>query len=214
MLIAFRVALGVCGGPLIPISQTLLINIVPKRRANAALAVWSMASILAPIAGPVIGGLIGDHWSWPWAFYIKTPLAARHRLGRLEDSDAVRNADRQGDGRFRRARASGRLGGRAADHARRRPGQGLVQFAIRRRAADRHAGRARRFRHLGNDRSKTDRRSERLRQSRVLGVDGGDRHGVRRHVRLYRAGAAVAADQHGLHRDLGGLQLRFQPASR
>ena len=81
MLIAFRVALGVCGGPLIPISQTLLIGIVPKRRANAALAVWSMATILAPIAGPVIGGLIGDHWSWPWAFYIKAPLAAVIALG-------------------------------------------------------------------------------------------------------------------------------------
>jgi DHA2 family multidrug resistance protein len=81
MLIAFRVALGVCGGPLIPISQTLLIAIVPKRHANAALAVWSMTSVLAPIAGPVIGGLIGDHWSWPWAFYFKTPLAAVIALG-------------------------------------------------------------------------------------------------------------------------------------
>ena len=81
MLIAFRVALGVCGGPLIPISQTLLLNIVPKRQANAALAVWSMTTILAPIAGPVIGGLIGDHWSWPWAFYIKAPLAAIIALG-------------------------------------------------------------------------------------------------------------------------------------
>jgi len=76
VLIAFRVALGVCGGPLIPISQTLLIAIVPKRQANAALGVWSMATILAPVAGPVIGGLIGDNWSWPWAFYIKAPLAA------------------------------------------------------------------------------------------------------------------------------------------
>jgi DHA2 family multidrug resistance protein len=76
MLIAFRIALGLCGGPLIPISQTLLINIVPKRQAGVALAVWSMATVLAPIAGPVIGGLIGDHWSWPWAFYFKTPLAA------------------------------------------------------------------------------------------------------------------------------------------
>ena len=76
MLIAFRVALGVCGGPMIPISQALLIGIVPKNRANAAVAVWSMATVLAPIVGPVLGGVIGDHWSWPWAFYIKAPLAA------------------------------------------------------------------------------------------------------------------------------------------
>lgn len=76
MLIAFRVLLGMCGGPLIPISQTLLLKIVPVRHANMALTVWSMGSILAPIAGPVIGGIIGDNWYWGWAFYFKVPLAA------------------------------------------------------------------------------------------------------------------------------------------
>lgn len=76
MLIGFRVLLGICGGPLIPISQTLLLKIVPARHANAALTVWSMGSVLAPIAGPVIGGIIGDNWYWGWAFYFKVPLAA------------------------------------------------------------------------------------------------------------------------------------------
>ena len=75
MLIAFRVALGICGGPIIPISQLLLLKLVPARHANAGLAVWAMASILAPILGPVVGGLIGDNWGWQWAFYIKVPLA-------------------------------------------------------------------------------------------------------------------------------------------
>jgi DHA2 family multidrug resistance protein len=75
MLIAFRIALGVCGGPLIPISQTLLLKIVPQRHMNVALTAWSMGTILAPIAGPVIGGVIGDNWSWQWAFYFKVPLA-------------------------------------------------------------------------------------------------------------------------------------------
>lgn len=76
MLIAFRVLLGVCGGPLIPISQTLLIKIVPSRHAGAALTAWSMGSVLAPIAGPLLGGIIGDNWYWGWAFYFKVPLAA------------------------------------------------------------------------------------------------------------------------------------------
>lgn len=76
MLISYRVLLGICGGPLIPISQTLLLRIVPIRHANVALTVWSMGSILAPIAGPVIGGIIGDNWYWGWAFYFKVPLAA------------------------------------------------------------------------------------------------------------------------------------------
>ncbi|MGC9952698.1 MAG: DHA2 family efflux MFS transporter permease subunit [Rhizomicrobium sp.] len=75
MLIVFRVALGVCGGPLIPISQTLLLKLVPERHANIALTAWALTTILAPVLGPVIGGLIGDNWTWQWAFFFKVPLA-------------------------------------------------------------------------------------------------------------------------------------------
>ena len=75
-LILCRVALGVCGGPLIPLSQTLLIKLVPKRHANAALSVWALTTILAPALGPVLGGLIGDNLDWQWAFYFKVPLSA------------------------------------------------------------------------------------------------------------------------------------------
>ncbi len=74
-LILFRVALGVCGGPLIPLSQTLLIKLVPKRHANLALSVWALTTILAPALGPVLGGLIGDNLDWQWAFYFKVPLS-------------------------------------------------------------------------------------------------------------------------------------------
>ncbi len=81
MLIVFRVALGLCGGPLIPISQTLLLKLVPERHANVALAAWALTTILAPVMGPVIGGVIGDNWSWPWAFYFKVPLALAIAFG-------------------------------------------------------------------------------------------------------------------------------------
>jgi MFS transporter, DHA2 family, multidrug resistance protein len=75
MLIVFRILLGICGGPLIPLSQTLLVTIVPERHSAAALAAWSVTTILAPIIGPVIGGWIGDNWTWQWAFLFKVPLA-------------------------------------------------------------------------------------------------------------------------------------------
>jgi DHA2 family multidrug resistance protein len=75
VLILCRVALGVCGGPLIPLSQTLLLKLVPKRHANAALSVWALTTILAPALGPVAGGLIGDNLDWQWAFYCKVPLS-------------------------------------------------------------------------------------------------------------------------------------------
>lgn len=75
MLIAFRILLGICGGPLIPLSQTLLLKVVPEKYEVSALAVWSMTTILAPVAGPALGGIIADQWSWPWAFHFKLPLA-------------------------------------------------------------------------------------------------------------------------------------------
>lgn len=75
MLIAFRIALGICGGPLMPLSQTLLLKIVPRRHITPAMAVWSMTTVLAPIAGPVLGGVLGDTWGWQWAFYVKVPFA-------------------------------------------------------------------------------------------------------------------------------------------
>jgi DHA2 family multidrug resistance protein len=75
VLIACRVALGGCGGPMIPLSQTLLLKLTPARLANVALTIWALTSILAPALGPVIGGVIGDDWSWQWAFYCKVPLS-------------------------------------------------------------------------------------------------------------------------------------------
>jgi len=75
MLIVFRILLGICGGPLIPLSQTLLLQIVPPRHEIKALAAWGATTIIAPAAGPLLGGWIGDDWSWPWAFYIKVPFA-------------------------------------------------------------------------------------------------------------------------------------------
>ena len=75
MLIVFRILLGICGGPLIPLSQTLLLQIVPPRHEIKALAAWGMTTILAPAIGPTLGGYIGDEWTWPWAFYIKVPFA-------------------------------------------------------------------------------------------------------------------------------------------
>ncbi len=75
MLIFFRVLLGVVGGPMIPLSQTLLLRIIPQRYQVVSLAVWSMMSILAPVVGPALGGYIADNWNWAWAFHFKIALA-------------------------------------------------------------------------------------------------------------------------------------------
>ncbi|MHC1481490.1 DHA2 family efflux MFS transporter permease subunit [Frateuria aurantia] len=76
MLVAFRILQGISGGPLIPLSQTLLLRTYPKAQAGRAMTMWVMTTVLAPIAGPILGGVICDNISWPWIFYINVPIAA------------------------------------------------------------------------------------------------------------------------------------------
>lgn len=75
MLVLFRVFLGFSGGPLMPLSQTLMLRIFPKEKGHAAIGLWSMTTLVAPIMGPILGGLLCDQYSWPYIFYIKAPFA-------------------------------------------------------------------------------------------------------------------------------------------
>lgn len=74
MLIAFRVLQGLVAGPMIPLSQTLLLSSYPPAKAGMALAMWSMTTLVAPVMGPLLGGWITDNISWPWIFYINVPV--------------------------------------------------------------------------------------------------------------------------------------------
>ncbi|MEO8123591.1 MAG: DHA2 family efflux MFS transporter permease subunit [Burkholderiales bacterium] len=74
LLILFRVIQGAVAGPMIPLSQTLLLQSYPKAKAGIALAVWSMTVLVAPVLGPLLGGWITDNISWPWIFYINVPI--------------------------------------------------------------------------------------------------------------------------------------------
>ena len=73
-LIAFRVLQGAVAGPMIPMSQALLLSSYPPARAGTAMALWAMTTLVAPIVGPPLGGWISDNLSWPWIFYINGPV--------------------------------------------------------------------------------------------------------------------------------------------
>jgi DHA2 family multidrug resistance protein len=76
MLVAFRVLQGLAGGPIIPTSQTLLLSIFPRERTAQAMGLWSMTTVVAPIAGPLLGGALSDGAGWRWIFFINIPVAA------------------------------------------------------------------------------------------------------------------------------------------
>ncbi len=74
MLVAARVFQGLVAGPMIPLSQTLLLASYPKHKAGTALALWGMTTLVAPVVGPLLGGWITDNVTWPWIFYINVPV--------------------------------------------------------------------------------------------------------------------------------------------
>jgi DHA2 family multidrug resistance protein len=74
MLIAFRTLQGFVAGPMIPLSQALLLQAYPPALAGLAMAMWAMTTLVAPVMGPLLGGWITDNSSWPWIFYINVPI--------------------------------------------------------------------------------------------------------------------------------------------
>lgn len=83
MLVAFRIGQGLCGGPLMPLSQTLLLRIFPKEQQGQAMGLWAMTTVVAPILGPILGGTISDSWSWHWIFFINIPVAGLCAYGAM-----------------------------------------------------------------------------------------------------------------------------------
>lgn len=73
-LIALRALQGFVAGPMIPLSQTLLLSSYPAALAGLAMAMWAITTLVAPVMGPLLGGWITDNISWPWIFYINIPV--------------------------------------------------------------------------------------------------------------------------------------------
>lgn len=74
MLVFSRVLQGLLAGPMIPLSQSLLMACYPPEKRTLALALWAMTIVVAPIFGPILGGWISDSWHWGWIFFINIPI--------------------------------------------------------------------------------------------------------------------------------------------
>jgi len=90
MLVACRIGQGLCGGPLMPLTQTLLMRVYPPQKRAQAMGLWAMTSLMGPAMGPVLGGFISDNLTWHWIFFINVPVClfcaftARALLRRVE----------------------------------------------------------------------------------------------------------------------------------
>ncbi len=94
LLVLCRIGQGLSGGPLMPLSQALLMRIFPKEQHAQAMGLWAMTTVLGPILGPILGGVISDNLSWHWIFFINIPVGiicvmATLRLLRVAETDTM-----------------------------------------------------------------------------------------------------------------------------
>jgi DHA2 family multidrug resistance protein len=69
-----RLLQGMFGAALVPLSQTVLMNIYPKSQQGFALALWGIAVMAGPVLGPVLGGWLTSAYSWRYVFFINVPI--------------------------------------------------------------------------------------------------------------------------------------------
>jgi DHA2 family multidrug resistance protein len=74
MLVVSRILQGAVAGPMMPLSQAMLLQIFPPERRLSALSLWSTVAIIGPICGPLLGGWITDNWGWRWIFFLNVPF--------------------------------------------------------------------------------------------------------------------------------------------
>ena len=80
-IVLFRVLQGIFGAALVPLSQSVLLDIYPKERQGFAMALWGIAVMVGPVLGPVLGGWLTESYTWRWVFYINLPIGALAFVG-------------------------------------------------------------------------------------------------------------------------------------
>ncbi len=75
-LIAFRVLQGIGGGMILPVGQLMMAEAAGPKRMGRVMSVVAVPAMLAPILGPMIGGLILENTAWRWIFFVNVPIGA------------------------------------------------------------------------------------------------------------------------------------------
>ena len=75
-LIAARAVQGVGGGGIQALAFAILGDVLPPRERGRYMGYFTLAFVGSALLGPLVGGFIIDHYSWPWIFWVNVPLAA------------------------------------------------------------------------------------------------------------------------------------------
>jgi EmrB/QacA subfamily drug resistance transporter len=73
-LVVFRILQGIGGGMIMPVAQLIMAQVAGPKRMGRVMGVVSMPAMLAPILGPVVGGVILENLHWSWIFFVNAPI--------------------------------------------------------------------------------------------------------------------------------------------
>ncbi|MFY0657267.1 DHA2 family efflux MFS transporter permease subunit [Neptunomonas sp.] len=73
-MIIFRLMQGFFGASVVPLSQSIMVDLFPPEERGKAMAFWGIGVMLGPVLGPTLGGYITEHLNWRWVFYINVPV--------------------------------------------------------------------------------------------------------------------------------------------
>lgn len=80
-MVVYRILQGVFGACIVPLGQTIMMDINPPERQAKAMALWGAGVMVGPIMGPTLGGLITEAYNWRWVFFINIPIGIVTCLG-------------------------------------------------------------------------------------------------------------------------------------
>jgi DHA2 family multidrug resistance protein len=80
-MVLFRLLQGVFGAPLVPMSQSVLLDSYPKERHGSAMAMWGVGVMVGPILGPTLGGWLTETYNWRFVFYVNLPVGILTFIG-------------------------------------------------------------------------------------------------------------------------------------
>ena len=80
-IVLFRILQGMFGAALQPLSQAIVMDLYPDEKRGQVMAFWGIGSMLGPIIGPTLGGLLTEHMTWRWVFYINVPFGILATMG-------------------------------------------------------------------------------------------------------------------------------------
>ncbi|WP_256369766.1 DHA2 family efflux MFS transporter permease subunit [Tropicimonas sp. IMCC6043] len=73
-MVLFRIAQGVFGAVLMPLAQTVILDINPREKTGQAMAIYGAGIMVGPIIGPTLGGWLTESFNWRFVFLINLPV--------------------------------------------------------------------------------------------------------------------------------------------